>query len=86
MPHGDLVGPGIRIMAKLQDQDSAPLEAAMKACHIPLDSFPETVIQQTLKGLPAYVRAHNLPYGIAHELGAKLDIIDSKRGGACKLP
>jgi hypothetical protein len=29
--------PGIVIMAKLQGQDTGPLEAALKAGHIPLD-------------------------------------------------
>jgi glycerol-1-phosphate dehydrogenase [NAD(P)+] len=67
-PHGDLVGPGIMIMSKLQGQPTAPIEAALKACHIPLDRIPESIIQQTLKGLSPYVRVHNLPYGIAHEL------------------
>jgi glycerol-1-phosphate dehydrogenase [NAD(P)+] len=68
LPHGDLVGPGIMIMSKLQGQDTGPLEAALKACHIPLDCIPESTIQQTLKSLSEYVRKHNLAYGIAHEL------------------
>ena len=68
LPHGDLVGPGILIMARLQGQDTGPLEAALKACHIPLDRIPEDIIQQTLKNLPRYVRQHNLAYGIAHEM------------------
>jgi glycerol-1-phosphate dehydrogenase [NAD(P)+] len=68
LPHGDLVGPGIMIMSKLQGQATGPLEAALKACHIPLDSIHESAIQQTLKGLPEYVHQHNLAYGIAHEL------------------
>jgi glycerol-1-phosphate dehydrogenase [NAD(P)+] len=68
LPHGDLVGPGIMIMSKLQGQATGPLEAALKACHIPLDRIPEDVVQQTLKSLPEYVHRHNLPYGIAHEM------------------
>lgn len=68
LPHGDLVGPGIMIMSKLQGQDTGPLEAALKACHIPLDCIPADAIQQTLKNLPEYVRKHNLAYGIAHEM------------------
>jgi glycerol-1-phosphate dehydrogenase [NAD(P)+] len=67
-PHGDLVGPGIRLMAGLQGQDTQPLEAALKACHIPTDHIPPEVIQQTLRRLPGYARKHNLAYGIAHEL------------------
>jgi glycerol-1-phosphate dehydrogenase [NAD(P)+] len=68
LPHGDLVGPGIALMAKLQGQDTLPLEAALRACHIPLDRIPQEVIQQTMRILPGYARAHNLAYGIAHEL------------------
>ena len=68
LPHGDLVGPGILLMAEFQDQDTEELEAALEACHIPLENIPDDVLGATLKGLPAYVRKHDLPYGIAHEL------------------
>jgi glycerol-1-phosphate dehydrogenase [NAD(P)+] len=68
LPHGDLVGPGIMIMSKFQGQDTGPFEAALKACHIPLDRIPESTIQQTLNSLSEYVRKHNLAYGIAHEI------------------
>ncbi len=68
LPHGDLVGPGILIMARLQGQATGPLEAALKACHIPLDRISEDIIQQTLKSLPEYVQKHKLAYGIAHEM------------------
>ncbi|MBN1665647.1 MAG: iron-containing alcohol dehydrogenase [Anaerolineales bacterium] len=68
LPHGDLVGPGIVLMAEFQEQETAPLEGALQACHIPLDRIPEDVVGATLRGLPAYVRKHKLPYGIAHVL------------------
>ena len=68
LPHGDLLGPGIITISRLQGQDSAPLEKALHACHIPLERIPEQVVQETLKGLPGYAKRHNLPYGIAHEL------------------
>jgi glycerol-1-phosphate dehydrogenase [NAD(P)+] len=68
IPHGDLVGPGILLMAEFQDQDTVNLENALKACHIPLDNIPEDVVGATLIGLPEYVRRHDLPYGIAHEI------------------
>jgi glycerol-1-phosphate dehydrogenase [NAD(P)+] len=67
-PHGELVGPGITLMAGLQGQDTPPLEAALKACHVPLDRIPPGIIQQVLHALPGYVRKHNLAYGFAHEL------------------
>jgi glycerol-1-phosphate dehydrogenase [NAD(P)+] len=59
LPHGDLVGPGILLLA---------LRRALDACHIPLWNIPPDVIRETLRGLPAYCRKHNLPYGIAHDL------------------
>ena len=67
-PHGDLVGPGILIMAKFQGQDTITLESALKACHIPLNRIPASIIQETLIHLPAYVNKHKLAYGIAHEM------------------
>jgi glycerol-1-phosphate dehydrogenase [NAD(P)+] len=66
--HGSLVGPGILLMAEFQEQDPDALEQALQDCHIPLDDIPEDVLGATLVGLPAYVREHDLPYGIAHEL------------------
>ncbi len=68
LPHGDLVGPGIVRMAAAQGQDVAPLRRALGACHIPLDRIPPTVVEQTLAALPAYVKRHDLPFGIAHML------------------
>jgi len=68
LPHGDLVGPGILLMAEFQGQDTEDLENALGACHIPLENLPEDVVGATLVGLPAYVRKHHLPYSIAHDL------------------
>jgi glycerol-1-phosphate dehydrogenase [NAD(P)+] len=67
-PHGDLVGPGILFMAERQGQDTHPYEAALKACHIPLDRIPPDVVQHTLAQLPDYCRKYALPFGIAHIL------------------
>lgn len=68
LPHGELVGPGIMLMAERQGQDVAPLRRALEACNIPLDTIPDDVVESTLDNLPEYVRRHELPYGIAHEL------------------
>ena len=68
LPHGDLVGPAILLIAEQQGQETAPLRQALEACHIPLNNIPEAVIQTTLRQLPAYAQKHNLPFGIAHEL------------------
>lgn len=71
LPHGDLVGPGIMIMAGLQGQVTGPLEAALKACNIPLDRIPHEIVERTLAELPAYCQKHELAFGLAHTLEAK---------------
>lgn len=68
LPHGDLVGPGIMIMSGLQGQDTGRLEAALKACHIPLDRIPQEIVNRTLVELPAYCERHELAFGLAHTL------------------
>lgn len=68
LPHGDLVGPGILLIAALQGQDIEPLRRALVACNIPLHNIPNDVADLTIRTLPAYAKRHNLPYGIAHEL------------------
>jgi glycerol-1-phosphate dehydrogenase [NAD(P)+] len=68
LPHGDLVGPGILIGARLQGQDTSPLEKALKASHIPVDNIPQDTIERTLKILPEYCRKHHLAFGISHTL------------------
>ena len=65
-PHGDLVGPGILLMANRQGQELQPYKAALQACAIPLERIPPEVIHRTMKRLPAYCRKHALPFGIAH--------------------
>jgi len=67
-PHGDLVCPGILIMAALQGQEIEPLKRAMKAGNIPLDNIPMDAIFDTLYELPEYSKKHKYLYGIAHEL------------------
>ncbi len=68
LPHADLVGPGIILIAELQGQDVAPLKRALEAVHTPLNNIPPDVIRATLDSLPEFSRRHNLAYGIAHEL------------------
>jgi len=68
LPHGDLVGPGIIIMAEIQGQDTKLLRKALEACHIRLDGIPQEVIKETLRILPEYATRHQLPYAIAHTL------------------
>jgi glycerol-1-phosphate dehydrogenase [NAD(P)+] len=68
LPHGDLVGPGIMIMSRLQGQDTGQLESALRACNIPLNNIPASVVDETLKTLPSYCSKHNLAFGLAHTL------------------
>jgi glycerol-1-phosphate dehydrogenase [NAD(P)+] len=68
LPHGDLVGPAILLIAKLQGQDTMRLEKALKACNIPLNNIPQEMIDRTLKILPSYCERHKLAFGIAHTL------------------
>jgi glycerol-1-phosphate dehydrogenase [NAD(P)+] len=68
LPHGDLVGPAILLIARLQEQDTAKFENALNACHVPLNNIPQDMVDRTLKTLPAYCERHNLSFGIAHTL------------------
>jgi glycerol-1-phosphate dehydrogenase [NAD(P)+] len=68
LPHGDLVGPGILLIARLQGQALGEIEKALTDCHVPLEHIPQDAVERTLKTLPAYCRRHNLPFGIAHTL------------------
>jgi len=65
-PHGDLVGPGILLMAERQGQGTHAYEAALKACSIPLERIPADAVRRTIAQLPDYCRSHALPFGIAH--------------------
>jgi glycerol-1-phosphate dehydrogenase [NAD(P)+] len=67
LTHGELVGPGILLMAERQGQEATRLRRALEACHVPLDRIPEAAIASTLNTLPEYVHRHGLPYGTAHE-------------------
>ena len=68
LPHGDLVGPGIILMAGLQGQDIAPLKRALDHCNVPLTNIPQDLIDRTILGLAEYSTRHSLAYGIAHTL------------------
>jgi len=67
-PHAEYVAAGILLMAERQGQDVGPLRKAMQAANVPIAALPQSLIDQTLRELPDYVRKNNLPYGIAWEL------------------
>jgi len=67
-PHGDLVGPGILLVAERQGQDIRAYLAALKACNIPLDRILPEFVLQTFAQLPDYCEKHGLAFGLAHTL------------------
>lgn len=68
LPHGDLVGPGIILMASLQGQDIGHLKRALDYCNVPLTNIPQDMIDRTILSLADYSTRHGLAYGIAHTL------------------
>jgi len=66
--HGELVGPGIILMAQRLGLDVASLEKALRACHVPLDRLSDSMVEETLRQLPRYCCEFNLSHGIAHDL------------------
>ena len=68
LPHGDLVGPGIVALAAAQGQEAGPLREALEASGARLDRISRGDAEETLRGLPAYVDRHGLPYSIANAL------------------
>jgi glycerol-1-phosphate dehydrogenase [NAD(P)+] len=68
VPYADLVGPGILIAAALHKQNIAPIRDTLLSAGVRLGQLRRDDIVDTLKMLPDYVREHNLPYSIIHEL------------------
>jgi glycerol-1-phosphate dehydrogenase [NAD(P)+] len=68
IPYADLVGPGIVIAAALHRQNTASIKETLLSAGVRLDQLKREYVIATLQALPAYVRLHNLPYGIAHEM------------------
>ncbi len=67
--HGELVGPGIVLMADRLGLNVAPLEKALHACHVPMDRLSQDIVNETFRRLPDYCRRFNLAFGIAHDIG-----------------
>jgi glycerol-1-phosphate dehydrogenase [NAD(P)+] len=66
--YADMVGPGILISSVLHQQDSSGIRETLKKVGVRLDQLPRELMIQTLMELPAYVRQHQLPYSILHEI------------------
>lgn len=68
IPYADLIGPGIMIAAALHGQDIEPIRGTLLSAGIRLGQLKPDDITDTLRTLPQYVRDHNLPYSILHNL------------------
>jgi glycerol-1-phosphate dehydrogenase [NAD(P)+] len=68
IPYADLVGPGILISAALHGQDIAPIRTTLTSAGIRLGQLRPDDIASTINDLPNYVKRHNLPYSILHDL------------------
>jgi hypothetical protein len=68
VPYADLVRPGILISAALHGQDVRPIRATLASAGVRLERLRPDDISTTIRMLPQYVRDHNLPYSILHDL------------------
>ena len=68
IPYADLVGPGILISAALHGQDIAPIRSTLTSAGVRLGQLRPDDIVSTIRELPQYVKDHNLPYSILHDL------------------
>jgi glycerol-1-phosphate dehydrogenase [NAD(P)+] len=68
IPYGDLVGPGLLIAAALHGQDIQPLRSTLTSAGVRLGQLRPDDIMDTIRSLPEYVRKHDLPYSIVHDL------------------
>lgn len=68
IPYADLVGPGILIAAALHKQNIDPIRDTLAAAGVRLGQLKRDDVVDTLRILPDYVRKHNLPYSILHDM------------------
>jgi glycerol-1-phosphate dehydrogenase [NAD(P)+] len=68
VPYSDLVAPGILIAAALHSQDIASIRSTLLSAGVRLGQLRPDDIIDTIRTLPEYVRKHNLPYSIVHDL------------------
>jgi glycerol-1-phosphate dehydrogenase [NAD(P)+] len=75
VPYADLVGPGILIAAALHKQDIAPIRQTLSSAGIRLGQIKPDDIIETVQALPDYVREHDLPYSIIHDLDLTSEVV-----------
>jgi glycerol-1-phosphate dehydrogenase [NAD(P)+] len=66
--YADLVGPGILVAAALHGQDVGPIRQTIANAGVRLGQLRPDDIADTLRILPQYVKMHDLPYSIVHEI------------------
>ncbi|MCA9905388.1 MAG: hypothetical protein KC547_16145, partial [Anaerolineae bacterium] len=76
MPYADLVGPGLLIAAALHGQDIQPLRSTLISAGVRLGQLRPNDIADTIRILPEYVRKHDLPYSIVHDLDLTSERVD----------
>ncbi|MEM9952631.1 MAG: iron-containing alcohol dehydrogenase [Chloroflexota bacterium] len=74
IPYADLVGPGILIAAALHKQNIGPIRDTLLDAGVRLGQLKRDDIIETLEMLPDYVKEHDLPYSIVHDM----DLTDSE--------
>ncbi|MCI0710051.1 MAG: iron-containing alcohol dehydrogenase [Chloroflexi bacterium] len=73
IPYADLVGPGILLAAALHKQQIGPIRDTLLSAGVRLGQLKRDDIIETLRMLPDYVKKHNLPYSIVHDLDLSND-------------
>lgn len=73
VPYADLVGPGILISAALHKQNIDPIRDTLLSAGVRLGQLRRDDIVETLTMLPDYVRRHNLPYSVVHDMDLTSD-------------
>lgn len=68
IPYADLVGPGILIAAALHNQGIDAIRRTLQNAGVRLGQLRRDDIVDTVRMLPEYVREHDLPYSIMHDL------------------
>lgn len=68
VPYADLVGPGILIAAALHKQNIDAIRDTLLDAGVRLGQIPRDDIVAVLQELPDYVKRHDLPYSIIHDM------------------
>lgn len=77
IPYADLLGPGILIAGALHKTSNLPaIRQTLVDAGVRLDQLDKRDIVETMGMLPEYVKEHNLPYSIIHDMDMSVEEID----------